>query len=204
MASIESYLQETPEKMLTIIEEADQLFAKVKQAAIERIVITGSGTSYHSGKQMAKQMQHLLQFEVVALYPFEMTKETFLKDSDKTLVVGISQGGSSYSTYNAMELAKNCGCMTASMAGSENTYIDEVADYVLTVYCGGETAGAKTKGFYCTKLNLLLLALNIGKAQGQISDPSYEKKLQQQKKLRTISKPFMMLHRSGLTCIKKF
>jgi len=177
MASIESYLQETPEKMLTIIEEADKLFAKVKQAAIERIVITGSGTSYHSGKQMAKQMQHLLQFEVVALYPFEITKETFLKDNDKTLVVGISQGGSSYSTYNAMELAKSCGCMTASMAGSENAYIDEVADYVLTVYCGEETAGAKTKGFYCTKLNLLLLALNIGKAQGQISDGTYEKEI---------------------------
>lgn len=177
MASIESYLQETPEKMFTIIEKANELFAKVKQAPIERIVITGSGTSYHSGKQMAKQMQHLLQFEVVALYPFEITTETFFKESDKTLVVGISQGGSSYSTYHAMKIAKSCGCMTASMAGCENAYIDEVADYVLTVYCGEETAGAKTKGFYCTKLNLLLLALNIGTAQGQISEETYEKEI---------------------------
>lgn len=177
MASIESYLQETPEKMLVITEKASDLFAEVKKAPIERIVVTGSGTSYHSGKQMAAQMQHFVQFKVVAMYPFEINEETFLKDSDKTLVVGISQGGSSYSTYNAMKLAKSCGCMTASMAGEKAVFIDEVADYVLTVYCGEETAGAKTKGFYCTKLNLLLLALSIGVAQGKVTNEQYEQEI---------------------------
>lgn len=177
MMTIESYMLETPEKMEAIIEQSETLFKDVKQAEIERIIITGSGTSYHSGLQMSQQMQGLLKMDVRSMYPFEITENTFLTDNEHTLVVGISQGGSSYSTYNAMKLAKEQGCLTASMAGMENAFIDEVADYVLTVACGEELAGAKTKGFYCTKLNLLLLALYIGREKGRVSDSDFNQKI---------------------------
>lgn len=177
MMTIESYMLETPEKMEAIIEQSETLFKDVKQAEIERIIITGSGTSYHSGLQMSQQMQGLLKMDVRSMYPFEITENTFLTDNEHTLVVGISQGGSSYSTYNAMKLAKEQGCLTVSMAGMENAFIDEVADYVLTVACGEELAGAKTKGFYCTKLNLLLLALYIGREKGRVSDSDFNQKI---------------------------
>lgn len=182
MSTIENYMLETPEKMLEIIEKAPELFREVKQAPINKIILTGSGTSYRSGLQMSRQLQHLLQMEVVAMYPFEMNEDTFLRDNEQTLVVGISQGGSSYSTYNAMKLAKSKGCLTASMAGAEGAFIDEVADYILTVYCGEELAGAKTKGFYCTKLNLLLLALSIGLEQKRITLDTFTKKIEEAKK----------------------
>ncbi|WP_207940729.1 hypothetical protein DOK78_001740 [Enterococcus sp. DIV2402] len=182
MSTIENYMLETPERMLEIIDRSAELFAEVKKAAIKKIVITGSGTSYHSALQMSKQLQHLLQMEVYAIYPFAITEDTFLQDNEQTLVVGISQGGSSYSTYNAMKLAKSKGCLTASMAGGPDAFIDEVADYVLTVYCGEELAGAKTKGFYCTKLNLLLLALYIGVEQDRVSLSVFDEKIEEVKK----------------------
>ncbi|OFU65066.1 phosphosugar isomerase [Enterococcus sp. HMSC14A10] len=182
MATIESYMLETPEKMESIIEKAPDLFAEVKKASVKRIIITGSGTSYHSGLQMSQKMQALLKMDVRAMYPFEITEDTFLTDNEQTLVVGISQGGSSYSTYKAMKIAKEQGCMTASMAGVENAYIDEVADYILTVACGEELAGAKTKGFYCTKLNLLLLALYIGSEKGMVSNESFNSEIAEVKK----------------------
>ncbi|MEO1772443.1 SIS domain-containing protein [Candidatus Enterococcus ferrettii] len=181
MATIESYMLETPEKMNVIIEQASELFSEVKKAPVKRIILTGSGTSYHSGLQMSQQMQALLKMDVRAMYPFEISETTFLDDNEHTLVVGISQGGSSYSTYNAMKLAKEQGCMTASMAGAEGAFIDEVADYVLTVACGEELAGAKTKGFYCTKLNLLLLALSIGSESGQVSQEVFDQKVAEAK-----------------------
>lgn len=181
MATIESYMLETPEKMNLIIEQAPELFAEVKKAPVKRIIITGSGTSYHSGLQMSQQMQSLLKMDVRSMYPFEITETTFLEGNEHTLVVGISQGGSSYSTYNAMKLAKEHGCMTASMAGAEGAFIDEVADYVLTVACGEELAGAKTKGFYCTKLNLLLLALSIGLENGTVSQEVFDQKVDEAK-----------------------
>lgn len=170
---IENYMQETPGKMKEIIQDADRLFAEVRTQKIEHIIVVGSGTSYHSGLQTYKLMQHFTGVRVESCYPFTIDKETFLGDTSKTLLIGISQGGSSYSTYNAMKIAKEAGCMVASMAGEENALIDEVADFILTVNCGEEKSGAKTKGYYCTKLNLTLLALQLGKETGKVSEEEY-------------------------------
>ncbi|WP_066059958.1 SIS domain-containing protein [Robertmurraya korlensis] len=179
---IQNYMQETPVKMKEIIQNADQLFAEVRTKEIDRIVVTGSGTSFHSGLQTQKLMQHFAGVRVDAYYPFAINADTFLGNSSKTLVVGISQGGSSYSTYNAMKIAKEAGCLTASMAGQENALIDEVADFILTVQCGEELAGAKTKGFYCTKLNLTLLALQLARETGKISKEGYNKEISELEK----------------------
>ncbi|NRT70088.1 SIS domain-containing protein [Clostridium beijerinckii] len=174
---IQDYMLETPTKMKEIISKSDELFKEIVKQDINKIIITGSGTSYHSGVQVQTYLQGILDAEVTAMYPFMITKDTFKGKNEKTLIIGISQGGSSYSTYNAMKVAKECGCITASMAGCENALIDEAADYILTVYCGEEKAGAKTKGFYCTKLNLMLLGLKLGKENGQISEEKYKEEI---------------------------
>jgi glucoselysine-6-phosphate deglycase len=174
---IEDYMQETPGKMKEIIQDADRLFAEVRTKKIERVVVTGSGTSYHSGLQTQKLMQYFSGVRVDVYYPFAIDRETFIGDNSSTLVIGISQGGSSYSTYNAMKIAKEAGCMIASMAGQEEALIDEVADFILTVNCGEEKAGAKTKGYYCTKLNLSLFALQLARETGKLSEEDYEKEI---------------------------
>lgn len=161
MNSIVDYIRETPEKMHHILKMSEDLFEEIKVESFDRIVLTGSGTSYHAGVQCKKFLQSVLKVEVEALYPFMITDD-YLESADvNTLVVGISQGGSSYSTYRAMEKAKEKGCKVASMAGMEQALIDEVADYVLTIHCGPEEAGAKTKGFTCTKLNIFLLGIEV-------------------------------------------
>lgn len=179
MSLIENYLHETPEKMNEILEKAEELFNIVKKLDLKKVVITGSGTSYHAGLQIAPILRKLMNIEVVSLYPFMISKETFLNNNEKTLVIGISQGGSSFSTYEAMKIAKDSGCLTASMAGLENAYIDEQADYVLTVYCGEELAGAKTKGYYCTKLNLMLLGLYWGLENKKIDQETFKEKIEE-------------------------
>lgn len=179
---IEDYLQETPARMNEITEQADEIFSEVRTKDIDRIVVTGSGTSYHSGLQVQKVMQHFLGIHVDVYYPFTIDKLTFIGDNSKTLIIGISQGGSSYSTYNAMKLAKEKGCLIASMAGQENALIDELADFILTVRCGEELAGAKTKGFYCTKLNLILLALQLARETGKLTKEQYEDEIAELKK----------------------
>ncbi|MGO0861852.1 SIS domain-containing protein, partial [Clostridioides difficile] len=177
---IQDYMLETPVRMREIISNADNLFNEVKKEDIKKIIITGSGTSYHSGLQVQPYLQNLLDVDVVAKYPFMITEDTFKFDNidnKNTLVVGISQGGSSYSAYNAMKLAEDKGCKIASMAGCKNALIDEVSDYILTVNCGEEKSGAKTKGFYCTKLNLMLLGLQIAREKGIISSEKYNEEI---------------------------
>jgi glucosamine 6-phosphate synthetase-like amidotransferase/phosphosugar isomerase protein len=85
--------------------------------------------------------------------------------SDKALVIGISQEAAA-SPLAAMERARAAGHLTASMAGEAPAVIDRAADLVLTVPCGEERAGAKTKGYHCTILNLMLLRLLSPVASG--------------------------------------
>ncbi|MBF4781511.1 phosphosugar isomerase, partial [Clostridioides difficile] len=45
--TIQDYMLETPVRMREIISNADSLFNEVKRANLKKIIITGSGTSYH-------------------------------------------------------------------------------------------------------------------------------------------------------------
>lgn len=177
MNLIENYLQETPSKIREVVENTENLFAAISDEKYDRIIVTGSGTSAHSAIQVREYIQKVLSIDVQAVYPF-MLSETHLRSlGGRTLLVGISQGGSSYSTYNAMKTAKGLGMTTASMAGMNGAFIDEAADFVLTVFCGEEKAGAKTKGYYCTKLNLMLMALHMALKQKKIDRKTFDREV---------------------------
>lgn len=173
MNLIQEYIKETPEQLTKIIQGSKDLFKNVSKMDIDRIIITGSGTSYHSGVEMQQMMRVKSGIEVDAYYPFLITPEFLRGNNKKTLFIGISQGGSSLTTFDAMEIAKEKGCIIATMAGEKDAYIDKLADEVLTVNIGEERAGAKTKGFYATKLNLLLLAEYIGIENGSVTEEQF-------------------------------
>lgn len=79
--NITDYLKETPAKMKEIIALSSELFSTVKKEEINRIIITGSGTSYHSGAQVQQKMRELTGLSVEAYYPFQITKELLTKDT---------------------------------------------------------------------------------------------------------------------------
>lgn len=168
MNLVQQYIQETPMQLQKIIDGSEKLFANVTKRGIKRIILTGSGTSYHSGVQMQQLMRVKSGIEVDAYYPFLITPEFLRGDNNDTLFIGISQGGSSFTTFDAMKIAKDKGCIIGTMAGESDAYLDQIADEIMTVNIGEEHAGAKTKGFYATKLNLLLLAEYIGLSNGTI------------------------------------
>ncbi|GAQ01095.1 hypothetical protein NBRC111452_896 [Companilactobacillus farciminis] len=179
MNMIQEYIKETPGQLNKLMDGSKELFSNVKEMKINKIIITGSGTSYHSGLQMQELMRKRTGIEVYAFYPFMITPEIFNSDSEHTLFIGISQGGSSLSTFDAMKIAKDNGCVIATMAGEKNAYIDQLADKIWTVNIGEEKAGAKTKGFYATKLNLLLLADYIGLNNGTLSESEFNDDIEQ-------------------------
>ncbi len=179
MNSIAKYIEETPERMRLILKKSPAIFSEVAKIKFSRIILTGSGSSYHAALQLRGTMRELLKIEVFVYYPFMINENSFIKDNSSTLFVGISQGGASYSTYEAMKIAKQKGCVVASMAGMKDAFIDGIANYILTVLCGPEEAGPKTKGYTCTKLNLLLLALSLALKQNNITAAQFDQWLEQ-------------------------
>lgn len=168
---VEDYMNETPLRLLEMLTQTREDLWRAAQAITERgvtrIILTGSGTSYHGALTARAFMQRWCALPVDVYWPFMLDDETLTR-SGKALVVGISQGGGSLSTLAAMERARDVGHVTASMAGVTPATIDRAADYILTVPCGEETAGAKTKGYHCTVLNLMLLALAVAGRQQRL------------------------------------
>ena len=131
-------------------------FKEVAQRDFKRVVISGSGSSFHAGTGAKLYMQKTMGIPVDVIYPFQAEDYLFTQPSE-TLFIGISQSGTSLSAFRAMEHAKAQGCVLASMAGrrDEGVILDTVADYTLTVPCGEEgDLQPKTKGFLCTIVNL--------------------------------------------------
>ena len=177
---IKDYLRETPVRMQEMLDNHESYQEVAKELlvnGIQKIIITGSGTSYHGGLNAVNFLEKVTGLKVDILYPFMINKNSF-NDKLTTLLIGISQDGGSFSTYNAMQLAKEMGQYTMSMSGYKDVYIDTIADYILTVPCGPELAGAKTKGFHCTSLNIMLLGLQLGLQNHTLTLQTYQNYLQ--------------------------
>ena len=181
MLTMEECLRETPLRLKDMINTHPDLFKEVAQRDFKRVVISGSGSSFHAGTGAKLYMQKTMGIPVDVIYPFQAEDYLFTQPSE-TLFIGISQSGTSLSAVRAMEHAKAQGCVLASMAGrrDEGVILDTVADYILTVPCGEEgDLQPKTKGFLCTIVNLQLLAASWALAHGRLDDASYQETLRQ-------------------------
>lgn len=75
--SIKKYLSETPETLTRLLNNSKDLFKEVSHQDIKRIIVTGSGTSYHSGAEMQQLMREKSGILVEAYYPFMITRDLF-------------------------------------------------------------------------------------------------------------------------------
>lgn len=180
MLTMEQCIRETPERICEIMDRQEELFQNVTKPDYTRIIISGSGSSYHAGTAAKLFMTKYTGLPVEVLYPFQVEDYIFT-EPETTLFIGVSQSGTSLSAYRAMKQAKAAGCRLASMSGKEDkgVILNEVADDVLTVYCGEEgDLQPKTKGMICTIVNLMLLALNWGFVHKKVDEKVYTQALE--------------------------
>jgi len=165
------YITETPKTLEQIIANRKEITAEIvkkyKEINIEQIYIIGSGTSYHSGLAAKAFLEEVLDMKVFVQYPiiFKNQEKVFNKN---TLVIGISQGGQSYSTVHGLDSAKEKGLYTASISANEEARVFEHSD-VVNLSVGDEFCGAKTKGYSGTICTLMMIGLELSLAKGTIT-----------------------------------
>ncbi|MDP4109196.1 MAG: SIS domain-containing protein [Bacillota bacterium] len=171
------YIHETPEALKRILADRKKITKQfVKEfinREIEELQIIGSGTSFHGGYAAHGLLERILKIPVCASYPMPFKDSKTVIDN-KTMVIGISQGGESLSTVAGIDYAKSKGCFTVAItANDDGKRVSEHADMTVLLSCGPEYAGPKTKGYQATILILLLLGLETGLAQGKITEDYY-------------------------------
>ncbi len=173
------YIYETPKVLKNILEKrkniTEQFTNEFQARNINKIQIIGSGTSFHGGYATRGFLEKLLGIPVDAFYPIPFKDSRTVLD-EKTMVIGISQGGKSLSTVAGIDYAKSKGCYTVAItANDDGTRLSEHCDMTILLSCGSEYTGPKTKGYQATLLILVLLGIELALRQGKINDCEYNK-----------------------------
>lgn len=166
------YIYETPAILQHILENEQSVLAEAKalvnKTEITEVYITGSGSSYNAAVAAAFTAKKLLGIRATAVYPVTLLEECDFV-SDKAVVLGISQQGTSMAVIHTMDAIRSRGIPVISVTGEYETEITKHGDANIYIECGYEDAGATTKGYTSTVLTLMLFLIMLGEDNGKIS-----------------------------------
>jgi glucosamine--fructose-6-phosphate aminotransferase (isomerizing) len=140
--------------------------------AINRIVITACGTSWHSGLIGEYMLEELARIPVEVEYASEFRYRNPVVD-EHTLVIAISQSGETADTLAAIREAKLRGARTLGLVNVVGSTIAREVDGGLYLRAGPEVGVASTKAFTSQVAALCLVTLklarlrNLGIMQGR-------------------------------------
>lgn len=172
------HIYESPIKLQELLIN-DQITNFVRQydvKSLNRIIFVASGSSLNIAITAKKLFEQLAQIDVKLVTPFEFMSTNggvTGQHTETTLVVAISQTGTSSGTVNSINHAKNLGFNVLSITERRDTPAEKLGDYYLNFLSGLEPCNAKTKGVINSLTILILLAVNIAKEKALITDEDY-------------------------------
>ncbi|MCS7016904.1 MAG: glutamine--fructose-6-phosphate transaminase (isomerizing), partial [Gemmatales bacterium] len=129
---------------------------------VDRIILTGCGTSYHAGLVGEYLFEELSRLPVEVEYASEFRYRNAPIDRH-TILIAITQSGETADTLAALREAKQKGVPTLSICNVVGSTIAREADGGVYLRAGPEIGVASTKAFTSQVLVLTLLALYFGR-----------------------------------------
>jgi glutamine---fructose-6-phosphate transaminase (isomerizing) len=138
-------------------------------SGVERVAIVGCGTAYHAGLLGEHLIERLARLPVEVAVASEYRYAEPIGD-ERTLVIAISQSGETTDTLAAVEAARGFGGRVLAITNTQGSLITREADAVLLTRAGPEIGVAATKTFLAQIAALDLLALELARARGAVSE----------------------------------
>jgi glutamine---fructose-6-phosphate transaminase (isomerizing) len=153
------------------IAEYEKKFANAK-----RILIIGCGTSWHAGLVAEYLIEDLARIPVEVEYASEFRyRNPVIYEDD--IVIPISQSGETADTLAAIELAKSKGATIFGVCNVVGSSIPRATHAGAYTHAGPEIGVASTKAFTAQIAVLTLMALQIARHRGTITDSRFHQLL---------------------------
>jgi glucosamine--fructose-6-phosphate aminotransferase (isomerizing) len=130
--------------------------------AVNRIIMTACGTSWHAGLVGEYQIEALARLPVEVEYASELRYRNPPLDNN-TLVFAITQSGETADTLAALREMKRKGCPTLGICNVVGSTIAQETDGGFYLRAGPEIGVASTKAFTSQCTLLAMLALYFGR-----------------------------------------
>ena len=138
----------------------------------ERIIIVACGTSWHAGLIGEYLIEEFARIPVEVEYASEFRYRNPIITS-KDIVIAISQSGETADTMEAIKLAKSKGAFVFGICNVVDSSIARYTDAGAYTHAGPEIGVASTKAFTAQLTILSLLALKLGKHNGNLSNHDF-------------------------------
>ena len=130
--------------------------------SVERIILTGCGTSWHSALVGEYMMEELSRIPVNVEYASELRYRNPPIENN-TLVFGITQSGETADTLAALNETKRKGHRALAICNVVGSSIAQASDGGVYLHAGPEIGVASTKAFTSQCCVLAMLALYFGR-----------------------------------------
>jgi len=152
--------------------------ARLADGSITRVLVVGQGTAAVAGQAVASAIELAMAsrpLTVRALPATELSGFGLDDEMQETLVVAISQSGTTTDTNRTVDLARARGAAVVAIVNRRHSDLVEKAHGVLYTSDGRdvEMSVASTKAFYAQIAAGFLLAAAIGDAAGCLDRPSW-------------------------------
>ena len=149
---------------------------------INKIVLIGCGTAYHSCLVAKYWLEELTSIDVEIDIASEF-RYGRLKFNLNNLYIFVSQSGETADTAAALDLCKKNNVKTCSIVNVIESTIARNSDWVLPIHAGTEIGVASTKAFLGQLTVLYILCLKLAIVRKDIDERTYEKNINNLKKL---------------------
>ncbi|WP_185654158.1 glutamine--fructose-6-phosphate transaminase (isomerizing) [Elizabethkingia meningoseptica] len=147
---------------------------RIKKA--KRIIIIACGTSWHAGLIGEYLIEEFARIPVEVEYASEFRYRNPII-GPKDVVIAISQSGETADTMAAIKLAKEKGAFVYGICNVIDSSIARITDAGSYTHAGPEIGVASTKAFTAQLTILSLIALKLGKHNGNLNNTEFMKYL---------------------------
>lgn len=149
----------------------------LRSGRIERVQVIGQGTAHVAGQSLAAALEAALpdgRLRIEALPATELSGFGLRPDMSDSLVIAISQSGTTTDTNRTVDLARSRGATVIAIVNRRQSDLTDKADGVLYTSDGRdvEMSVASTKAFYAQIAAGFLLAWAIAQEVGGTVDPA--------------------------------
>ncbi|WP_234109312.1 MULTISPECIES: glutamine--fructose-6-phosphate transaminase (isomerizing) [Chryseobacterium] len=143
---------------------------RINQA--KKITIIACGTSWHAGLIGEYLIEEFARIPVEVEYASEFRYRNPII-TDKDIVIAISQSGETADTMAAIKMAKEKGAFIYGICNVVDSSIARITDAGSYTHAGPEIGVASTKAFTSQLTILSLIALKLGKHNGNLSNQEF-------------------------------
>ena len=172
MSKMQSFIAEQPDALRRTLAarfDVGALSETFVRRKIRKVWMLGSGTSLFAAMIAVTEWERVLGVDAEAVSSLEFADVPAGALGASVAVVGISQSGASFVLVEALERARDAGCLTIGVTAEPAALIGRAAEIIVPTDTGPEDAMGKTKGFTTTAFAACRLA-HLLTEQGEAGD----------------------------------